>query len=176
MPFHYRLNDGTVVDGVSSTGWCYACNAIREIECFPDLSYDEVFLALISSGGLWREEAHGNGPRFVLHRVIGWLRRRKAFPHCLHVVDHRIIGWLQRRKAFPRCLECGSEDNVELRVKRDGEQRCVLGFRHGCGGELYLTVASIRFSWAYDQIPHRYLDEEGFLIDQDGVTSSSARR
>lgn len=147
MRFHYRLNDGVVVDACRTTGWCYTCGAISPIEILPDSYYIGKILEMIPMGDNEQMEADTDSP---------------------HTVHQSIVSWLRRRKAFPRCLECGSEDNVVLRVcEGTRERRPILGFRHECGGELYLTTSDMRIAWAMDKAPHKYLDEEGWVLEEE---------
>ena len=96
---------------------------------------------------------------------IGEHEQKEASAESPHAVHESVLAWLGRRKAFPRCLQCGSEDNVALKIgEGDSERRPIVGFRHDCGGELYLTTADLRIAWAYDRAPNKYLDEQGILL------------
>jgi len=139
---HYRLDDGATWDARRETGWCYSCDTVTSIEDLPPIWLVERLLDGSTSGSVEAGEHEG------------------------------LLKWLRRRKSLPRCLECGSEDNVRLKMGRADETRRipVLGFRHGCGGMLYVVRTGVRVAWAFDRAPHVYLDEEGRVCEETAGT------
>lgn len=145
LRYRYRLNDGTEFEAYRSTGWCYNCDDLRPVEVLPSHSYVSEILKLTPSGA---DE------------------QRETQPQEFDPVHKAILAWLRRRKSFGRCLECGSEDNAVLKICEGYPgRRPVLGFRHKCGGELYLTTGDTRIAWRHDNIPIKLLNEEGFPVE-----------
>jgi hypothetical protein len=144
LRYRYRLNDGTELAAYRSMGWCYHCDDLRPVEVLPSHSYISDILRMNPKGST---------------------ENRETQPKEIYEVHQAILAWLRRRKTFGRCLECGSEDNVALKIG-DGYpgRRPVHGFRHTCGGELYLTTGDTRIAWMRDNVPTKFLDEEGYLL------------
>jgi hypothetical protein len=160
----YRLADGTEVECGRAKGWCFDCDAYRDIE-----SADHTRLARERDERDRRIAALRAGIRNLSRGFLGWFRNRAARSALRDQIkwaehDHRDLTGLLRvaqlRKSRPRCLECWSERTAPVSFDDSGRS----DFVHACGGRLLLVEdESERFAFATTRF---VLDPEGRLLEE----------
>lgn len=170
-----------VVSYYPTSGWCYQCNRITDVEALPSL-----------------EEIQRHYARFyrVPSPETGWIKRliqrfdKKYQQKCRELEAE--LAWRKARSAPPHCLKCGSADIAPLKFTDPNQQTAdsdvddwdiltaleyegtprdrrtvAKDFLHTCGGQLVHDPddkPGSRYFWSEQVI---WLDSYGAVVNQE---------